>query len=149
MIQRKQTLLLLFAIIMLGIAIYHTGITTLFPALVHEGSAVPLTESTIGNILFPALAHGVSAVLCVIAIFLYGNRKLQIKVAYVAMASIVGALVFEAVNCFSPCVSGACPLRTFFNMTNVLALAALALIDWAIRAIKADDRLVRSLDRIR
>lgn len=127
MIQRKQTVLLLLAIILLGIAIYHTGITT----------------------LFPALAHGVSAVLCAVAIFLYGNRKLQIKVAYVAMASIVGALIYEAVNCFSPCVSGACPLRTFFNMTNVLALAALALIDWAIRAIKADERLVRSLDRIR
>jgi uncharacterized protein (UPF0333 family) len=84
----------------------------------------------------------VTGALAFAAIFLFGNRKLQLKLAIVGLLLAIGMLVvyFLEMQNFT---SGTIALSCVFHF----AVAALYIM--AIRGIRNDEKLIKSLDRLR
>lgn len=76
------------------------------------------------------------------AIFLFGNRKMQLKLSIVGLLFAVGMIVayFLEMQNFS---SGAIALSCIFHF----AVAAFYIL--AIKGIREDEKLIKSLDRLR
>jgi hypothetical protein len=154
MIQRIQSVYLLLVTILMGI-------TAFSPLLVlREGSdlldfysygIIPqdvdlniIVKHTYGVISMA----GVSAFLALINIFLYKKRKVQMKIGYLTSFFIIffyitaGAYFYSISNRLAIDISG-------IQYGIVLPVIALVFNLLAISKIKKDDKLVRSLDRIR
>ena len=138
MIQRIQTLWLLFAAIFVAI-------TFRFPFYNGDWLKDTLTspvdlnaKTTIGitvlSVLVGALAFA--------AVFLFGNRKLQLKLAFTGLILSVGLVVlyFLEIQNFS---SGTISLWCIFYF------AIVAFYVLAIKGIRNDEKLIKSLDRLR
>jgi len=94
-----------------------------------------------------SLVAGITAVLAVIAVFLYKNRNLQIKTGYLLLLLLV--LVYAFYFIFD---RQHLPFPEFFRnirFTFVFPFVAFILVYLAIRGVKKDEKLVRSLDRLR
>ena len=125
MIQRIQTVYLLLTFCLMAILVY-------FP---FSSSPTML------------ISAGVIALLAFITIFLYKKRKLQIKICYLILLLLVVLYVLDY-------ISGRqyLPLTELFRTiryTFVFPLVAGIFVYLAIRSIKKDEKLVRSLDRLR
>ncbi|MDR3219699.1 MAG: DUF4293 domain-containing protein [Dysgonamonadaceae bacterium] len=85
---------------------------------------------------------GTVAVLAFVAIFLFKKRKLQIKTAWFIMLLLVIAIVLFLVKEDGFSISG---------ITYPILIPFIAgIFDYlAIRAVKKDEQLIRSLDRLR
>ncbi|MVN90756.1 DUF4293 family protein [Mucilaginibacter aquatilis] len=93
-------------------------------------------------------ATAVVALLPLVTIFLFRNRKQQIVLAYVTILAIIGHSFWVAQTVKG--VVGAVTLNTSnFGIGLFLAPIAILLILLAIKAIKRDNALVRSADRLR
>lgn len=149
MIQRKQTLFLLLAVVSLVVCICQP-IGTIEP----KGMAMPLVWYNLGVYAdksftaqpVPFVNLVVAGVLSFVAIFLYKRRKLQ---ARLCSASVVLCLAWYVYYAF-------CALNEFqgggtFHVAFAAALpfVAIILLLMARRGIMADEKLVRSMDRIR
>jgi hypothetical protein len=99
---------------------------------------VPFTVSLLSNIE----ASGI-ALLAIIAIFLFKNRKLQIWFGYIILLVILLDYVLFFVFSFNPAIF-ASGILTF-----LIPFIAGVLDFLAIRGIKKDEKLVRSADRLR
>jgi hypothetical protein len=92
------------------------------------------------DFVFPVLKIAI-AILALIAIFMYKKRLLQIKICYGIMVLLILTgglyLLFLMTVCFAPAIAMLFPW------------IALILDFMAIHRIKKDEKLVRSLDRIR
>lgn len=93
------------------------------------------------------LAGGILAFL---AIFLFKNRRLQLFLSYLSL--IIGLLAIPGIGYFL--LNADLPEQTLFSTMNVGAglfvpLLIAILILWAISKIRKDDKLVRSMDRLR
>ncbi|HYO22244.1 MAG TPA: DUF4293 domain-containing protein [Flavisolibacter sp.] len=84
----------------------------------------------------------VTGALAFAAIFLFGNRKLQLRLSIVGLLLAIGLLVayFMEMQNFT---NGTIALSCIFHF----AVAALYIL--AIRGISADQKLIKSLDRLR
>ena len=108
-----------------------------------------LATSTDSAVIVPAWTMVVSAslasLLSVFAIFLYKNRLLQIKMAYIVLLCIVIHIAAAAfyMNVFVPMLS------FLLSSALMLPVAAILLDVLAITRIRKDENLVKSLDRIR
>lgn len=120
MIQRKQTLFLLVSVVLLVV------------------SAISLVATVVAPIVL-----GIASVASVATIFLYKQRKLQATLCLVIMLVIVGWYVVLAV---SPQPDGSPQLLSW---AHVLPMVSIILTFMARKGILADEKLVRSLDRIR
>ena len=119
MIQRIQSLYLLVAGIASAICAY------LCQAGLVKGQYIPALAGEDFTLAGPILCILI-ALLSMVTIFLYKNRKRQMKMCWLTiLLSIVGALFF----------------------VWVIAAAIFVLLAW--RGIRADERLIRSIDRIR
>ena len=147
MIQRIQSIYLLLAAILMAVTAFSPVLVlneglTLFSYGVKDADL--LVKPTWG-IVFMA---GVSALLSFISIFMYSNRKKQSNVVF--MSALV--LVFYYLTAV---VYLASYLSSFPEGINtvaygiVLPVVALIFLLLANKAIKKDEKLVRSLDRIR
>jgi hypothetical protein len=90
---------------------------------------------------------GIVAALALVSIFLFKARKLQIKFGYIILSLLVLACVLFAVN--SEFSFG---FAFFSSCTNYIFFVPLVagIFDYlAIRGIKKDEKLIRSLDRLR
>ncbi len=124
MIQRIQTIyLILIAGIMLAM---------LFLSM----SSIPM-----------CLIYGLTAISAFIAIFYYKKRTLQINICYL----ILGLIVLSYVASFI--ITGLPTAESFSNINSIIAitlpLIAIVFDLLAIQGIKKDEKLVRSLDRLR
>jgi hypothetical protein len=95
-----------------------------------------------------AIATGLIALLPLIIIFLYNNRKLQITLCYSAILVIIG-YSYWASQTAKNAIDDA-----YINMSNYgigvgLLSASILLIVLAQKAIQRDDKLVKSADRLR
>jgi len=121
MIQRIQTVYLFFAFCLMA-------------ALV----LLPFSSS-----LIILIDSGVAALLSIINIFLYKKRKLQRKICYIILLLLVLAYIiyfsFEYQN-FS---------FSEIRYTFIFPFIAVVFIYLAIRGINKDEKLIRSLDRLR
>jgi len=95
------------------------------------------------NLLLLILTAGVG-ITSLIAIFLYKNRKMQLRLVLVALlVSIINlVLYFSETKKFVP-NEGA------FDLTAIFAIFIPVLLFFAIRGIRRDEKLVKSLDRLR
>ena len=138
MIQRIQTLWLLLAAVF-------DAITFRFPF--YNGDW--LKDTIAGSIDLDADTTTVIAIVTVLtgalafaAIFLFGNRKLQLKLTIVGLLFSIGLLVLYFLE-MQNFASGAIALSCVFHF----AIAAFYIM--AIRGIREDEKLIKSLDRLR
>ena len=154
MIQRKQTLfLLLAALLVLS--------TWLFPIASYQSTAEIYELMTYGlytadgikvkdaDLKMPfSILLSLLALALVIAIFMYKNRPRQMRFvrgSYLLMLAII-AFMFITDNSVGAYLEGA---ERTFGLSFVMPLVALVLTVMAERGIRADEKLVRSMDRLR
>ncbi len=136
MIQRRQTLWLIVATVCAFLSYqfpFFTGNKVDNPA---ERVIVDGASS-----LFLLLITGASLVLSLVTIFLFKDRKLQIRLCYVGLALSVLVLLFYFLE--------------IKKLTGNLALSSLFVLAipisyfMALRGIRHDEKLVKSLDKLR
>ena len=88
------------------------------------------------------------AVLPFVIIFLFSNRGLQIKLAYGAIAAILG-FSFWLAQSIRQMANDLQFSTDNYGIGSVLPSAAILFLILAIRAIKKDEKLIRSADRLR
>lgn len=154
MLQRIQSIYLLLASVLMGAALFcpllEVGINNYSSVLYSYGINMFITA---GEHLTPFPTWGIltftilGALLPLINIFLYKNRKMQLKIGWSTILLIVLYYVTVAVYVLSY-MKGyeGLPLVQIGIILPVIALIFNAM---AISKIKKDEKLVRSLDRIR
>jgi len=157
MLQRKQTLFLLLAALLLLA-------TWLFPIASYEraGSSFQLRSTglftaegvPVSDVELKVPFHLVLSVLAVgmvVAIFLYGNRHRQmrfIRGSYLILLAVI-AFQFIVDRSVTSYLAQGGMVETRYGLTFILPIVALVLAFLAERAVKADEALVRSMDRLR
>lgn len=147
MIQRIQTIYLLVAIVLIAI----TNLLPLASFQLPTGEVVNVSviSGDHRDLTLPILISSiVSVFLCGVSIFLYKNRKRQILFAYISLIPLL--LIFGYFIGYS---YGSGALAGHLSLVSVkgiiLPIISVVLILLAVRKIKSDEKLVRSLDRIR
>lgn len=138
MIQRQQSLWLLLAAVTSFLSFkfpFYTG-------NIVENNLSRFEELEGGSNFFLLVLTGLSVLISLIAIFLYKDRKTQFKLTIggILMAIVLLILYFTQIKKFS---SGN------FALTAVFAFAILIGYLMAARGIWKDEKLVKSLDKLR
>lgn len=131
MIQRIQTLFLFVATLFLAIAAF------VLPVWVETGGVEVFASANNvfkGIIIFAAL-------LSLISIFRYSNRKQQLLLSYVTVVSELAAVVCAFIY--------KTEVFELFGYGFYALIIAIPFTILAIRGIKKDDNLIKSVDRIR
>lgn len=154
MIQRIQSLYLLIAAVFVAVLffvplaglsgkegnlflVYLSGVVT-------EGSA----NGTITQKSWPLFIYAILVLaMLVYTIFRYGNRMLQIRLSYIAIILLVvlAALIYFYVWNSQNSLGGISSLKVYFSFPLVSAV----FVYLAVRGIAKDEKLVKSIDRIR
>ncbi|MBK5722154.1 DUF4293 domain-containing protein [Dysgonomonas sp. Marseille-P4677] len=149
MIQRIQSIFLLLTALLMAATIFCPLVE-----IVNEGAALLATFHSFGiGADFPTwgvLTFAIlSALLAFINIFLYKKRKLQINIGYLTALSIVIYYVTSMVyiNSFLGKIDNSYTLNVQIGI--IFPVIALIFDLLAISRIKKDEKLVKSLDRIR
>jgi hypothetical protein len=140
MIQRIQTIWLLLA----AAAAFLTLRFSFYSGNIIEGTTKTFKYLTAqSNILLTILSAGVglAALICV---FLYKNRKQQSRIVLLTLlVSIVNLILFFVES--RKFVAG----EGNYDLTAAIAIAVPVFLILAMRGIRRDDKLVKSLDRLR
>ncbi len=149
MIQRKQTIFLLLALAAL-IACLCLPIGAFEPKTMGAPqewfNLGQQTENGLQLSVIPFANLAVVIVLTLIDIFLFKNRKLQIRICTLAIVLSVLWYLYVGGYIYGATQAGA---HFLFRFGACLPLIAIILLFMARAGIKADERLVRSMDRIR
>ncbi len=114
----------------------------------HISPAFSLVPSTV--MLPLALVTFFAFLLCLISIFLFRNRTLQMKVVRInAFLQIVILFTMVAYVFFMFDKSGQTNIHIDFSMALIFPIVNVILLAFARKRIKADDDLVKSADRLR
>lgn len=155
MIQRIQTLYLLGVVVLTTLMIclplaYFVGGEEAFNLYGYGLRSVATGEMYKTTVIL-AIILGLSALLPLVNIFLYKRRMTQIRYCVVEFVLLIGSLIMLAVHYYLF-------YRAFadfefhaqgMKVTMLLPIASLFLNYLAMKAIAADEMLVRSVDRIR
>lgn len=155
MIQRIQTLYLLGVVVLTTLMIclplaYFVGGEETFNLYGYGLRSVATGEMYKTTVIL-AIILGLSALLPLVNIFLYKRRMTQIRYCVVEFVLLIGSLIMLAVHYYLF-------YRAFadfefhaqgIKVTMLLPIASLFLNYLAMKAIAADEMLVRSVDRIR
>jgi len=140
MIQRLQSVWLLLAAAAAFCSLqfpFYSG------TMIIENQSKRVELSAQGNLLLLILSAGVG-IASLIAIFLYKNRKMQLRIVLLTLlVSIINlVLFFMQTKKFVPGEGN-------YSLSAVFALFIPILLFFAIRGIRRDEKLVKSLDRLR
>ncbi len=146
MIQRLQTLWLLFAsalaFVTLKVSFFSGNKLVLNDkTYINEKQFVSLTGMS--NMIIMVLTVGI-AIASLVAIFLYNDRKMQLKIT----AAIVGVSIINIVLYFLQ-TKNFIPNEGTFVLTSLLVFCIPAFLLMAIRGIYKDEKLIKSVDRLR
>lgn len=138
MIQRRQTLWLLLASVA-------AVLTFMFPFVVGKKMEKNMLVDEVvdaGSNFFILIITGGSLVLSTVIIFLFKNRKQQMQFCLLGMLIAVGiiALYFLQMSKLS---------NTTLALTSILPFVVLAGYILAFRDIRKDEKLVKSLEKLR
>lgn len=155
MIQRKQTLFLLISGILMLLMVFLPVAKVAIPDMVYSLNATGFEDLT-GVVIKPSWGlFGLTILIVIIsfiAIFLYNNRVLQMRVTIFNLLLKVGfiALIFVYRYSFVDTLS-ITNVDWTFSVTPWLALPIVAMIfDYlAFRGIAVDERTIRFMDRLR
>jgi hypothetical protein len=150
MIQRIQTVFLLFSAVALGLFLW-------FPLIGVEaksfkdfmpgwqvGHSVPVSGVPY-IVFFNAILTGTAIGFTLLTIFLFRKRKIQMLLCWFSILLIVSALSFVYYKYQTKVFLGDVLLTPW----NILALVAIVLQIAAIVYIRKDEELIRSVDRLR
>ena len=155
--QRKQT-------VFLALAALATLATWLFPVRTFQVGEQPVQFMTYGIYLSPGvkmadaalpvpfhILFSVMAAVLIVAIFLYKNRPRQIRVVRSAWLIILGLGVFQFVsgNSIRAYLEQGGRVESSYGISFFIPLLVMALAILAERGVRADEKLVRSMDRLR
>lgn len=150
MIQRIQSVWLLLAALISMLLFYFDIVTINYES---TGSEIDQSFSLMGfgiqGYLLAALAAAL-VILPFLAIFMFKNRKKQILVTILAMVLNFGFVAFSimAIGSFTtnhqPAVTG-----STYGMAAFVPLITVIFLFMAIKGIRKDDKLVKSVDRLR
>jgi hypothetical protein len=136
MIQRQQTLWLLLATVCAFLSYqfpFYTG-TNIEP----PNQQVDIDGATS---LFLLVFTGASMILSLVTIFLFKDRKLQIRLCLIGIAVSILILLFYWLEIKN--------VKGTISLTALFALAIPVSYFMAFRGIRADQKLVKSLDKLR
>jgi Domain of unknown function (DUF4293) len=147
MIQRIQTIYLLAAAALLGGAYF---LPFAQANVAPEGLLVANTAFADGQLTLNDSQGGlgsviVAAIFCIIAIFRYSNRLRQLSSVWVGF---LGALIGSGLMAYE-FFGGAPPVKAALGVGGLLPIAAMICMLLAVRAIRKDEALVKSIDRLR
>ena len=138
MIQRQQSLWLLLA----AVASFLSFKFPFYTGNILENNVTRFDELEGGSNLLLLIFTGASVLISPITIFLYKDRKAQLKLAIVGImiSIILLILYFTQVKKFSD---------GNFALTSIFVLAILIGYIMAAKGIRSDQKLVKSLDKLR
>jgi len=142
MIQRIQSVYLFLAALVSAILFY----IPLFELPVATADAAPRSFMISSNALLLILCSAIG-IFSFIVIFIYKNRSFQLKACRLILIIIfimIGLLFYT-----SDTISNGLDQKVVFKVGTYLPLLQVIFIFLAYRAIKKDDELVRSADRLR
>ncbi|NND06666.1 MAG: DUF4293 domain-containing protein [Saprospiraceae bacterium] len=152
MIQRIQTVYLILAVACMGLLF----LSAMSFMSVQAPGAAALQDPLLADGIFDVSDHSILLVLASVAmllpaliIFLFKNRKLQMKLTRISIVLIVLVIALTIIlfmQAFSSVPVGTEVTVEFGYLSPVLAIIFLVL---ALRFIKKDEKLVRSADRLR
>ncbi|RTY87707.1 DUF4293 domain-containing protein [Flavobacterium sp. RSP15] len=137
MIQRIQTIYLLLAFVVTGILLFFIPLWTM-----DTGKAFYFMQSQVYTILL-----GLSTTLSLFSIVSYKKRQNQFVIGrlnIILNLILLGLFVYRSLN-----VSGETPAVSEKGIGMFLPVAAIILLVLANKAIKKDEDLVKSVDRLR
>ncbi|RTY98125.1 DUF4293 family protein [Flavobacterium sp. RSP49] len=137
MIQRIQTIYLLLAFVVTGILLFFIPLWTM-----DTGKAFYFMQSQVYTILL-----GLSTTLTLFSIVSYKKRQNQFVIGrlnIILNLILLGLFVYRSLN-----VSGETPAVSEKGIGMFLPVAAIILLVLANKAIKKDEDLVKSVDRLR
>ena len=145
MLQRKQSLWLLLA------ALLNAGV---FYFDIYKTHTVVNGVDTLGSLRvadnFPSLLIAlVMTAVPLITIFLFGNRKRQVNLSMVSILAIIAFVGLQLWRVTDLAKSMPPPSSGSYWIGMVLPVIALVLLFMAIIGIRKDEKLVRSVDRLR
>ncbi len=138
MIQRQQTLWLLLA----AVASFLSFKFPFYTGNIVQNNMSVFEELDGGSNLYLLILSGASVLISAIAIFLYKDRKTQLKLTFagILIAIVLLILYFTEVNKFT---------NGNFALTAVFVFAILIGYIMAAKGIWKDQKLVKSLDKLR
>ncbi|MBI5219932.1 MAG: DUF4293 domain-containing protein [Bacteroidia bacterium] len=149
MIQRIQTLFLLLAALAF-VLLFFTPLASLRVnsqdyVFTTSGirSVAPVTNLGISTIPLLAL-HMILTAICLVTIFLYKKRPLQVKMCFLGLVLSLGLMALIFFHIISVQTN-----EIKYSWPLILPPLAIGFILLAYRGIRKDEKLVRSLDRIR
>ena len=157
MIQRLQTVYLAIAAIALTVAFFFPLITFINEGQIwfnvflkgYQDYSAPKLEISSLTLLPLQIINALSIILAVSTIFLYKNRKLQMKLARLGIVLtlvLIALIFFYFANMLAKITSTA----PDFNQVGIyLLLIGLIMFVLANRGIMKDEKLVRAADRLR
>ena len=143
MIQRIQSIFLLLACILLSLVF-------VFPFFKGNQSTSGFFSDSQYTIQDHPALLGVTvgaAVIALIAIFMYKNRSLQQKLVYLAILLCIALLIVVFVLGFGDTPDLMNQASIFVG--SFLPLLAVVFLGISLRGIRKDDRIVKSMDRLR
>ncbi len=166
MIQRIQTIFLLLVAILMGIALYFPiceiidddGISVIYHSYGLEiaGDKLPVWKDQVSSITWGSLTFALLSIITpLVAIFLYKNRKRQARITLLNMLFVV--LYYVAVVSYfyafidKLCIGDA-DIKINTSPSSLIILLPLVALIFNLLAywrIRKDEKLVKSLDRIR
>ncbi len=138
MIQRQQTLWLILA----AVASFLTFQFPFYAGQYLDGTITQYKELMAGSSLFLLILTGATVLVAAITIFLFKDRKTQMKLAIAGLmlSIVIIVLYFVEQGKFT---------TGNFTLTAVFAFLIPIAFIMAIRGIWADQKLVKSLDKLR
>jgi hypothetical protein len=143
MIQRIQSIWLLLAAVF-------AAVTFRFPFYSGEritdyaAQSTAHADLTATSTIWLSILTVITGVLALVDIFLFQNRKLQLRICYLGIFCTVGLLTLYFLEA-SKFVSG----KGTYALSCTFHFAILALFILAARGISKDNKLIRSMDRLR
>jgi len=138
MIQRQQTLWLLLS----AVASFLSFKFPFYTGNIVENNLSRFEELNGGSNFFLLVITGASLLIAAVTIFMFKDRKTQSRLAIAGLIISIGliAVYFAQLKKFS---------AGNFALTSVFVLAILVGYIMALRGISKDERLVKSLDKLR
>ena len=140
MIQRQQTLWLI-------LATAAAALTFKFPfatgeEIVKNTTMKQLVETTAGNNFFTLILTIASAIISTITIFMFKDRKMQIKLCLLGLLIAIGILALYVLD-MNKLISGTPAIWALLPIVVIVSYFM------AFRNIRKDQKLVKSLDKLR
>ena len=142
MIQRKQSLWLLIAAL-LNVCVFFFGI---YRYHIMENGIDTLKEIRVNDHLPSLLLALVMTILPFVTIFMFGNRKRQVSMSFVSILTVCS---FIGIALGRTRDLGALSSSESYWLGTILPIASLVFLFMAIMGIRKDEKLVRSVDRLR